>query len=165
MRYRLHKKIIILNNANINQCIELISQNYKDNIYFQDIGWGKDQYLKQIIKNNNFSLGVMNNKQLIGFILGDLIIVENTIEYEILLLYIETNYRKKGYATFLIENIVISNFKYPLNKIILEVNSSNKKAINLYEKNFFQCVGVRKNYYKTQKDFKDDALLYERYIK
>ena len=45
------------------------------------------------------------------------------------------------------------------NKIYLEVNTNNKKAINLYQKFGFKVINIRKNYYGL-----DDAYVMERVI-
>ena len=43
--------------------------------------------------------------------------------------------------------------------IFLEVRSSNKKAIRLYEKNGFNELGIRNNYYKNNAGWEDAILM------
>ena len=93
-----------------------------------------------------------------------MIYVEKKSEYEILLLYVDKNFRNHGHATYLINalnNILKSN---KLNRITLEVPVSNYIAINLYKKNGFCQIGKRKNYYKISIDIKEDALIFEKKI-
>ncbi len=54
---------------------------------------------------------------------------------------------------FMITNLDVED------KIYLEVNTNNKKAINLYQKFGFKVINIRKNYYGL-----DDAYVMERVI-
>tara|TARA_B100001029_G_C14638424_1_gene223032 strand:- start:332 stop:481 length:150 start_codon:yes stop_codon:yes gene_type:complete len=48
--------------------------------------------------------------------------------------------------------------------IFLETRTSNKSAINLYQKYDFHRVGIRKNYYKTING-KEDAIIFRKILK
>ena len=65
-------------------------------------------------------------------------------------------YRKKGYANLLLEKSEEVLKDLNIIKIFLEVRSKNVNAINLYKKNNFNEMSVRKNYYKEPDD---DALI------
>lgn len=159
------KKIIKkLDELSIIDCINLISKNTKEFNYFQNLGWSNNQFINQINKNINFSLGLIILKKLAGFILGDLFSIENKLEYEILLLYIDKKFRNKGNATLLLNSIIYTNFEYPLKKIILEVGETNVSALRLYEKNKFNRIGLRKDYYMLKNNHKDNAIVYERIL-
>jgi len=80
--------------------------------------------------------------------LGDLIVFEDMIEYEVFLIYININKRKLGYGTKLINSIPLDIQNKKLKKIYLEVAADNKEAIKLYRKNKYKQIGRRKNYYK-----------------
>ena len=88
---------------------------------------------------NKTFLCVINDK-LIGFIhIQDLI-----DEIDIINIVIDNDYRKKGYASKLIEYVIsYANSK----KIILEVSENNINAINLYKKYNFNEINRRKGYY------------------
>ena len=88
---------------------------------------------------NKTFLYVINDK-LIGFIhIQDLI-----DEIDIINIVIDNNYRRKGYASKLIEHVIsYANSK----KIILEVSENNINAINLYKKYNFNEINRRKGYY------------------
>ena len=90
------------------------------------------------------------NDQLVGFIhIQDLI-----DEIDIINIIINENYRRKGYASKLLDYVIsISNNK----KLILEVSSLNIPAINLYKKYGFEQINVRKGYYSGS-----DALIMEK---
>jgi len=82
------------------------------------------------------------NNEIIAFLLF-------TIMYdkcEIIDIYVDNNYRRKGIAFKLINEIIKD---YKLENITLEVSKDNISAINLYKKLGFKEVAVRKNYYKT----------------
>tara|TARA_Y100001970_G_C14259829_1_gene879206 strand:+ start:1811 stop:2296 length:486 start_codon:yes stop_codon:yes gene_type:complete len=159
----LNKNIFILNKKNAGQCFRLISNNSLESYFFELNGWSKKQYFEQLSKKNNFSLGLINNNEFIGFILGDLINLENEIEYEILILYISKRYRKKGNATYLLEILKNTNSKR-IKKLFLEVAISNQPAINFYLKNNFINYGIRKNYFFISKDYKENAILFSKNI-
>lgn len=90
-------------------------------------------------------------------------IITSYIAYKIVcdeatLMSIATNneYRKKGYANLLLEKSEEVLKDLNIIKIFLEVRSKNVNAINLYKKNNFNEMSVRKNYYKEPDD---DALI------
>ena len=156
-------KINKLKSENFFDCHNLIATNKNDKLYFENLGWKLNQFKKQLLKDNNFSLGLFNNDLIISFVIGDIISIEKITEYEILLIYVNFNYRKLGYACKLLNEIPLSLNKNHLKKIYLEVSSDNSSAIKLYQKNNFLQTGARKNYYKfIIKKF--DALLFEKKI-
>ena len=64
---------------------------------------------------------------------------------EIIDIFIEENYRRKGIAILLIKEI---EKDFSIENITLEVREDNIPAIKLYEKIGFKKVSIRKNYYK-----------------
>ena len=141
----------------------LIATNKNDKLYFENFGWKPNQFKKQLLKDNNFSLGLYNDDLIISFVIGDIISIEKIIEYEILLIYVNFNYRKLGYASKLLNEIPLALNQNHLKKIYLEVSADNFNAIKLYKKNNFIQTGARKNYYQfINKRF--DALLFEKKI-
>ena len=81
-----------------------------------------------------------NNNTLIGFIhvqdLDDDVSIINII--------VKKEFRHLGYGDKLIKYVIE---KYINKRIILEVSNDNKSAINLYKKNNFAQIGIRKGYY------------------
>ena len=97
--------------------------------------------------------GYYDNDKLVGFIH-----ILKTFEcLEIINVVVDTNYRKKGIATKLIDylNECYDDVEY----ILLEVNEKNSNAINLYNKLGFNVINVRKKYYGN-----DDALIMRREV-
>jgi ribosomal protein S18 acetylase RimI-like enzyme len=154
------KKILF---NHVSSCDNLIKTSIYDLKYFKRLGWNFNQFKSQISKKTNYGLGLFNGHTLEGFLLGDLITVEKTTEYEILLIYVKKQKRKMGHATKLLENIQITLKKKNLMKIFLEVATNNYQAIKLYKKNKFKKNGIRKNYYLMDNN-KIDAVLFEKII-
>lgn len=108
-----------------------------------------------------------NNTLYFGAIYNDIIVGYIAITYvidsiDILSIVTMKSYENIGIASFLLEYIFNFAKKNNVNKIFLEVRTSNTKAINLYEKNNFKLISKRKNYYT---DTKEDALIYLKEIK
>lgn len=144
-------------------CYNLIAMKTDEKLYFENLGWKKNQFERQLSKENNFSLGLFGDNSMISFILGDIISIEKITEYEILLIYVNSNYRQLNYASKLLNEIPLILNKNNLKKIYLEVSSNNFNAIKLYENNSFIKTGIRKNYYQFDNQ-KFDAFLYEKNI-
>jgi ribosomal-protein-alanine N-acetyltransferase len=97
--------------------------------------------------------GYYDNDKLVGFIH-----ILKTFEcLEIINVVVDTDYRKKGIATKLIDylNECYDDVEY----ILLEVNEKNSNAINLYNKLGFNVINVRKKYYGN-----DAALIMRREV-
>ena len=105
----LKTNIKILNIKNIQNCINLIKKNTKDYNYYQRLGWKTEQFINQIKKNINYSLALIENDIIIGFMLGDLLISNKKIEYEILFIYIDEGFRNRGNGRLLLESLFTSN--------------------------------------------------------
>ena len=108
--------------------------NQNDLKYFKFLGWNKEQFEKQFFKDNFYGLGLFFDNKLKGFVIGDIINIDNIIEYEILLIYIDNEKRNLGYASKLLSNIHLDLIHRNLKKIYLEVASNNYKAINYIQK-------------------------------
>ena len=133
----------------------LISNEGKSYDDFLNMGWSKNQIINQINKKTNLSFGAFYNKNLVSFILGDLFNIEKITEYEILLIYVCKDFRKKGLGTKLINKIEENNSF--LKKIYLEVSKNNYEGISFYTKINFVETHLRKNYFLI-KDKYIDAL-------
>ena len=61
----------------------------------------------------------MELNKLIGFFIVNLIYIEKKSEYEILLTYVDSQYRKLGYASYLINAFTTSSYSKLLRKLPL----------------------------------------------
>lgn len=62
------------------------------------------------------------------------------------------DFRRKGYASALVDSFIKLGEERKLSFLTLEVRESNESAISLYEKKGFTPVGRRKNYYENTED-------------
>ena len=123
----------------------LISYEGKHYDDFLSLGWSKNQIINQINKKTNLAFGAFYNETLVSFILGDLFNIEKISEYEILLIYVCNNFRKKGIGTKLLNKIEENNTR--LKKTYLEVSKNNSEGISFYTKMQFIGMYTRKNYF------------------
>lgn len=65
---------------------------------------------------------------------------------------VHPDFRHKKIATNLLNSLYSVCKKNNLSSVLLEVREKNIGAIKLYEKEGFQTVGLRKNYYKNPDD-------------
>ncbi len=89
----------------------------------------------------NRTIIALDNNKIVGFIIYALIYDR----CELIDLYVDKSYRRKGIANELI-NIMLDNTKECIN-ISLEVKKDNIEAYNLYSKFGFKMVSVREKYY------------------
>ena len=101
------------------------------------------------IKDYEYELDYFIGSKLVGYLKYEVTFeVVNIID-----VFVEENYRNRGIATKLFENL-LKNVKPE--KFMLEVNENNVNAIKLYKKFGFVNIHVRKKYYKE-----GDALIME----
>ena len=68
---------------------------------------------------------------------------------------VKKKFRCNGIGKKLLENLIDLSKETNLDSLILEVNWKNEPAINLYKKNGFKRIGIRKKYYNNI----DDAII------
>ena len=141
--------------------LNLISYEGKYYDDFLSLGWSKDQIINQINKKTNLAFGAFYNETLVSFILGDLFNIEKISEYEILLIYVCKNFRKKGLGTKLLNKIEENNTR--LKKIYLEVSKNNSEGISFYKKMNFIGIHTRKNYFFINNKYIDALSMVKTY--
>lgn len=80
-------------------------------------------------------------------------------ECQILNIAIKKCQQNKGLGNYLINHVKDLSKSLYVASIFLEVRVSNIKAIKLYEKNGFNELGVRNNYYKTLNGLENGILM------
>ena len=123
--------------------LNLIQSLCFDKAVFEDFNF--------LIDNKSYIvLTVNDNDTLIGYLSASVSFESS----DLLQICVLSEYRRKNYAGQLLQFY----FDYAKNlgakEILLEVNENNIPAIKLYEKNGFQTISVRKNYYG-----KDSAII------
>ena len=128
---------------------------------FLSLGWSKNQIVNQINKKTNLAFGAFYNENLVSFILGDLFNIEKISEYEILMIYVCKDFRKKGLGTKLLNIIEENNTR--LKKIYLEVSKNNSEGISFYTKMKFIGMHTRKNYFFINNKHTDAIVMVKTY--
>lgn len=77
-------------------------------------------------------------------------------EAHIMNIAVRSQFRNKGIGSIILDKIISDAKKRGIGALTLEVMESNNAAIRLYEKKGFECLGIRKNYYRN----KHNALIY-----
>lgn len=120
---------------------ELESASFKD-------GWNVSGLTSAFNGGRYFALGVFDSEKLVAFI-GFSISIETA---DIETVCTKKEYRKQGLGTELIVRAEKFLKEKNINKIFLEVRESNTPAINLYIKNGFNKISIRKKYYPDGED-------------
>ena len=115
--------------------------------------WTKKNFIDSNNANNLFKV-LKNENDIIGYYIA--LFVED--ECQLLNITVRLGLQKKGFGQLMIKNLFTDCRKRNAINIFLEVRKSNNAAIRLYEKNGFNEIGVRNNYYKN-KEGKEDAIL------
>ena len=96
---------------------------------------------------------IKEQEELVGLMILDIIYER----MELIQIIVKEEYRKKGYATKLMEHMLSIAEINKLENITLEVREDNKNAISLYEKFGFEKCAIRPSYYQGT-----DGILMER---
>ena len=108
--------------------------------------------LKDLIETNYFNILIYKEDGIIKGFLSYSVTEEVIDIYDI---YVKEKYRNNKIASLLLD-YMITNSRVN-QRVMLEVETSNIKAINLYKKFNFNIINTRKNYYQN-----NDAYIMER---
>lgn len=114
--------------------------------------WSKADYQKELKNENALLLVAEKNEKVLGFASARLI----TSSVEILNIGVLPEERKKGIGNALLRKALELGREKKAVECWLEVRFSNLGAQKFYQKNNFQIVGRRKNYYQNPVE---DAIL------
>ena len=115
--------------------------------------WTKKNFTDADNANNLFKV-LKSESNIVGYYIA-LFAAE---ECQLLNITVRLELKKKGFGQLMLKNLVEECRKKNIINIFLEVRASNSSAIRLYEKNGFNEIGIRKNYYKVP-DGQEDAIL------
>ena len=110
--------------------------------------WTKKQWLFEFNKPGVKVVAILLRKEIIGLYVVQIIIDEAQINF----FSIKQKYRRKGYGSYLMRNLIKLCKKLNVKRILLEVSDKNSIAEVFYNKFNFLNVGRRKNYYKNGSD-------------
>jgi ribosomal-protein-alanine acetyltransferase len=114
---------------------------------FNEEAFSRQQIAYLLTDYNTIALAAKNNTDIAGFIIVQ-IEAEDSKEFgHIVTLNIPPNYRKKGVATKLIQEVEALLKQRSINECHLEVREDNHPAIKLYQKLGYQTAGKLERYY------------------
>ena len=113
--------------------------------------------LNDLKTNNTFCYIAKLDGKCIGYISFSILVDH----IDILSIAVIKDYRKKGVATKLLDVIILLAKENNIKDIFLEVRVSNNAAISFYEKNGFEKISTRKNYYCTPIE---DAYIFKKLV-
>ena len=135
-----------INKKDIDLCYELDSNTISL--------WSKKQWANELKKEDVKVFGLLFSNLVIGICVFHVVLDEAQINFFV----VNHKYRKKGYGSYLMSYLIKECEKSNINKIFLEVSSTNITAEKFYSRFDFFTVGIRRNYYKDG----SDALLKEK---
>ena len=115
-----------------------------------EISWSNHSIDKHFDNKKSVNIEMSLDSKPIGILIGHYLYQSSDLdEFEILHIAILPNFRNSGFALNLMEELEkLLNINKKSLKIFLEVSSSNKFAIKLYEKLGYKAYNERKNYYR-----------------
>ena len=125
-----------INNKDIDSCYELDSNTI--------CLWSKEQWTSEFKKECTKVFGLLLANYVIGICVLQIVLDEAHINY----FAVNQKYRKKGFGSYFMSNLIKKCKKLKINKLLLEVSQNNLNAENFYNRFDFNTVGTRKNFYK-----------------
>ena len=128
--------------------IKRLNENDSDLCYELDSNtislWSKKQWTKEFKKEDTkiFALSLQN------FVIGICVLQFVLDEAHINFFVVNQKYRKRGFGTYFMNNLIKKCKKLSINRLLLEVSQNNLIAEKFYKRFDFHTVGRRKNYYK-----------------
>ena len=133
--------MISLGLENLNACLKL------DEIALKRL-WSKNQWKNELTDSRRICLGIFNSSNLIALACGWIIVDE----LHLTAIAVHPNYRRRGLAQLILENLFIKALYRGCNQATLEVKSNTPAALGLYRRCGFKTTGIRRNYYKNGSD-------------
>ena len=124
-----------------------------------DYPWSQLQFTTSIENSKNLCYCLSQNGKTIGYLIA-MLAVDTA---DILNIGIDSDFKRQGYGTGLLNHLIEELKKKDIGEILLEVRSGNKSAIQFYKKQGFEEISVRKNYYtknsKNQSQREDGIIM------
>ena len=133
----------------LSQIISLEKTTFKDDSFSKET-------MEQLIYNHTFFLKIVNNdEKIIGFII---VLEQERNTLNIINFLIKDDYRNTGLGSYLLNHVFMEIKKSKIFKrIILNVQTSNLRALKLYKNYNFRIIKEVDNYYRKG----DNAYLME----
>ncbi len=107
--------------------------------------WSESTLLESFGQDSYVFVKAEEDGNLLGYGSVQIVLDEGNINN----IAVDENFRNKGIASGILNNIISHCKARKVSIMFLEVNEHNKSAIALYTKFGFEKIGERKNYYKS----------------
>ena len=114
--------------------------------------WSENSIASELDNRLAFWLVATDEDRVVGYVGSQTVLGET----DMMNIAIHPDYRKRGVATMLIEDLILHLTQQGSHSLMLEVRSSNEPAKSLYSKMGFETVGIRRNYYRNPRE---DAMI------
>lgn len=115
--------------------------------------WSRSMFASELAKPASISLGAFTEE---GALVGYLIVSRYVDAWHIMNIAVDTRCRRTGVASGLLDQLFDLTAGDSRRGYTLEVRTSNRAAIALYERFGFEASGLRRGYYT---DNREDALI------
>ena len=106
--------------------------------------WSKRQCESEFKKEGVKVFGLLVNNLIVGLCVSQVVLDEAHINY----FAVAHKFRKNGFGSHLMNNLIKYCQKINVNKLFLEVSERNTIAQKFYDHFEFSTLGIRRNYYK-----------------
>ena len=108
-----------------------------------DYPWSQLQFTTSIENSKNLCYCLSLDGKTIGYLIA--LLAGDTAD--ILNIGIDSDFKRQGHGTALLNHLIEELSKRDIGEILLEVRAGNKSAIQFYKRQGFEEISVRKNYY------------------
>ena len=110
--------------------------------------WSENSIASELNNKLSHWLVALDGEKVIGYVGSQTVLGET----DMMNIAVHPDYRKRGIATELIQELINALNERNSHSLMLEVRESNDPAKELYLKMGFELVGIRKNYYRNPKE-------------
>ncbi len=110
----------------------------------------EDEIEKQIEDENYFIFVAEEDKRVIGFISAEWQRWNNSVYIDSL--YIDKNYRYRGYGSQLLKKMIKRSREIKSKKVFIDVETGSKNAIILYLRHGFEINGYVQDFYRSKEE-------------
>ncbi len=119
--------------------------------------WSEEDFLYLFADRSALCLGLMHTGELVAYALGYC----DGRDFHLASLAVESESRRRGYASRLLQQIILQAQRRGADRCTLEVRAANRAALMLYDKTGFRSLEVRTAHYSGPRD---DGIIMERSI-
>ena len=147
-----------LQNSLVVSYINMEEKHIKDILCIENNSYGypwSEKIFNDCLKNNYLCRVLVLDNVLIGFLISSII----QDECHIMNLCVDAKYRGSGYGRLILNKLHDEIATISCKTVFLECRPSNISAMNLYESEGYNEIGVRRNYYPAPNGYEDAVML------